>query len=192
MSPSRPRHTSKPARYAVVILTLVSLTGCTQMIEERSVRMYCESPTGSIESAVILMAQAVPSAALVPCVNVYPAGWSLGSFDARSGLVEITFDSDRGGIGALTVTFETTCKPEGTTLPSDEVGAPNLRQRDDEPLGSRYRATRYYSFPGGCMLYRFDFPPEGRSTLTTDAAVMVHLTPRSEIEAELAEIGFEL
>ena len=173
-------------------VVLVSLTGCTQLIEQRSIRMYCESPTRTIESAVVLMAQAVPSAALVPCINVYPAGWSLGTFDAKSGLVVITFDSDRGGTGALTVTFEARCAPEGTTMPSDEVGAPNLKQKDHEPLGSRYRATRYYSFPGGCMLYTFDFPKGGASTLTTDAAQMVHLTQRSAIEAELATFGLQL
>jgi hypothetical protein len=170
----------------------VSLTGCTRLIEQRSIRMYCDSPTGTIESAVVLMAQAVPSATLVPCVDVYPAGWSLGSFDTRSGIAVITFDSDRGGIGALTVTFEATCTPQGSTLPSDEVGAPNLRQEDREPLGSRYRATRYYTFPGGCMLYTFDFPQGGVSTLTTDAAQMVHLTRRSVIEADLAKLGLQL
>jgi hypothetical protein len=171
---------------------VVSLTGCSRLIEQRSVRMYCESPTGSIESAVVLMAQAVPSAALVPCVNVYPAGWTLGTFDAKSGLVVITFDSDRGGAGALSVTFEAACTPEGTTLPSDEVGAPNLKQKDHQPLGSRYRATRYYSFPGGCMLYTFDFPPGSATTLTTDAAQMVHLTQRSAIEDDLAKFGLQL
>jgi hypothetical protein len=154
--------------------------------------MYCDSPTDSIESAVVLMAQAVPGSTLVPCVNVYPAGWSLGTFDASSGRVRITFDSDRAGFGALTVTFEATCTPKGTTLPSDEVGAPNLRQTDLDPLGSRYRATRYYSFPGGCMLYTFDFPQGGVSTLTTDAAQMVHLTRRSVIEADLAKLGLQL
>ena len=154
--------------------------------------MYCESPTGSIESAVVLMAQAVPSATLVPCINVYPAGWSLGSFDTRSRLAVITFDSDRGGIGALTVTFQATCTPRGTTLPSDEVGAPNLRQEDHDPLGSRYRATRYYPFPGGCMMFAFDFPRGSGSTLTTDSALMVHLKPRAAIEAELAKLGLEL
>jgi hypothetical protein len=174
-----------------VALASLMLTGCTRLAERRAVRMFCEAPRDTVESALVLMAQAVPSARYVPCVNAFPAGWSLGTFEARSGRAVITFDSDRAGVDALRVTFEATCRPEGGTLPTDEAGAPDLRQRT-LGLKPKYKAVRYYTFEGGCMLYTFTFPHGSESTLTRDAVSMVRLMERSAIQAQVAKFGFSL
>jgi hypothetical protein len=48
-----------------------------------------------------LIAQSVPSAALVPCVQLAPAGWTLADVRVRKGLSQLTFDTDRAGKAAV-------------------------------------------------------------------------------------------
>jgi hypothetical protein len=43
------------------------------------------------------MAQSVPSAALVPCVQNLPAGWRLADVRVQDSSSRIAFDSDRAG-----------------------------------------------------------------------------------------------
>jgi hypothetical protein len=169
----------------------VALTGCSQLVIQHGVRLACVPPRGSVESAVVLMAQAVPSARFVPCVNAFPSGWTLASFDARSGKVVMTFDSDRAGLAALTVTFVGPCHPQGSPKPSDEVGVTNVHEKVIG-LKPKYKVIRYYSYRGGCMLFAFDFPNANDPTLTTDPSVMVHLIERTTIEAQVEKLGFTL
>jgi hypothetical protein len=100
----------------------------------------------------------------------------------------MTFDSDRGGVGALMVTLVPSCHPRGTPMPPDVLGATTLRQLQ-EAFGPRYVATRYYRFRGGCMIFELNLARETRSTLTSDAAAMVNLVSRSTIDSQLAEAG---
>src|SRR5215217_4686904 len=44
-----------------------------------------------------LMAQSVPSASLVPCVQLLPVGWSVAEVAVNNGRSVITLDHDRGG-----------------------------------------------------------------------------------------------
>jgi hypothetical protein len=187
-SAGRCRTTSALLGLAVASL---ALTGCSQALPHSSVRLFCVPPRDSVESGVVLMAQAVPGARFVPCVDVYPAGWTLASFDARSGKVVMTFDSDRAGLAALTVTFAGTCHPQGTTKLSDEVGVTILREK---VLGLKpnYKVNRYYRFPGGCMMFALNFRNGTDPTLTTDPSVMVHLIERTKIEAQVERLGFTL
>jgi hypothetical protein len=168
----------------------LALTGCSQPLPQ-SVRLFCVPPRDSVESAVVLMAQAVPGARFVPCVDAYPAGWTLASFDARTGKVVMTFDSDRAGLAALTVTFAGTCQPQGSPQLSDEVGVTIMRE---EVLGLKpnYKVNRYYRFRGGCMMFALDFRNGTDPTLTTDPSVMVHLIERTTIEAQVEKLGFTL
>ena len=106
--------------------------------------------------SVILSAQAVPSAAMLPCVAALPSGWSIGGADIHSGLASLWLDSDRAGLRAITVTLTATCDTAGAQqVPSDQPGM----RRFEQPLSLRPQFTdlRYYTFPGGCVTYRFSF-----------------------------------
>ena len=63
--------------------------------------------------SMILAAQAVPSAALVPCVAALPAGWQVGGADIASGHARFWLDSDQAGAGAVTITLSATCDASG-------------------------------------------------------------------------------
>ena len=113
--------------------------------------------------ATILAAQAVPSAALVPCVAELPSGWQVGGADIGSGHAKFWLDSDRAGAQAVTITLSATCDISGARqIPSDQPGT----RRFERPLSlrPRFAGLRFYTFPGGCATYRFSFAP-GRSPL---------------------------
>ena len=80
---------------------------------------------------MILAAQAVPSAAQVPCVAELPSGWQVGTAEIASGHAKFWLDSDQAGHQAVTVTLTATCDVSGAQeIPSDEPGT----RRFERPL----------------------------------------------------------
>ena len=55
------------------------------------------APACGTGHSMILSAQAVPSAALLPCIAALPSGWQLGGADIASGKTSLWLDSDRAG-----------------------------------------------------------------------------------------------
>jgi hypothetical protein len=113
--------------------------------------------------SMILAAQAVPSAAMVPCISALPAGWQVGGADIASGHSQFWLNSDQAGDQAVTITLSATCDTSGAQqIPSDQPGT----QRFERPLSLRPQFTglRYYTFPGGCVTYQFKFTA-GKSPL---------------------------
>src|SRR6266704_3542705 len=81
--------------------------------------------------AMILTAQAVPSADLLPCVAALPSGWQVGGADIASGTARLWLDSDGAGPRAVTVTLTAACDTTGARqIPSDQPGT----SRFERPL----------------------------------------------------------
>jgi hypothetical protein len=106
-----------------------------------------------------LMAAAVPSASLIPCVRSVPLGWDFGSFNAERGEAQFTLDGNAENAGVLVVTLRPACDVrDAASQPTDE---PGTRLYESAPTGgSGHRRTLIYTFPGGCAAYRFTFPRE--------------------------------
>ena len=117
---------------------------------------------------MILSAQAVPSAAMLPCIAALPPGWSIGGADIARGKVRFWLDSDRAGWQAITITLAAACDTAGAhQIPSDR---PRMRRFEHvATLAPRFSGLRFYTFPGGCATYRFSFAP-GASPVLADAA----------------------
>ena len=71
------------------------------------------APSCGTGHSMILSAQAVPSAAMLPCIAALPSGWSIGGADIASGKVRLSLDSDRAGPQAITVTLTAACDTSG-------------------------------------------------------------------------------
>jgi hypothetical protein len=130
--------------------------------------------------AMILAAQAVPSAAQLSCVPELPSGWRVDGADIASGRSVFWLDSDQAGPRAVTVTLSAACDVSGTQAePSDQPGT----QRFDGPpiVGTRFTGLRIYTFPGGCASYRFDFAPGASSLLIPALDGMVAFVPRASL-----------
>ena len=127
--------------------------------------------------SMILSAQAVPSAAMLPCIAALPSGWSIGGADIASGHARFWLDSDRAGPASITVTLAAICNTSGAQqIPSDQ---PAMR-RFEHPLSlaPRFSDLRIYTFPGGCVTYRFSFTPGASPVLAGAADSTLSFQPR--------------
>ena len=130
--------------------------------------------------SMILSAQAVPSAAMLPCIAALPSGWNIGGADISSGKTSLWLDSDRAGPAAITVTLTATCGTSGAQqIPSDQPGM----RRFEHPLSlaPQFSDLRSYTFPGGCVTYRFAFAPGASPVLAAAADTALSFEPRSEL-----------
>jgi tRNA A-37 threonylcarbamoyl transferase component Bud32/membrane-associated phospholipid phosphatase len=134
--------------------------------------------------ALWLMAQAVPSASLVPCVQVLPVGWTLADVRVNDGRARITFDTDRAGRSAVEVQLAASCDLTGAVEVSS--GQPTARRylRTDRDAPG-FSATRSHVFPGGCISERFVAPPANGRLLASDASTAIGFITRDELAEAL-------
>jgi hypothetical protein len=140
---------------AVVVLASLA-TGCEAIhANERPVCRYA-GPT-------VLMAEAVPTASMIPCVRSLPVGWHFGSFRAGTDGTGFSLDSDVAGKGALLVDLSTRCTTSGfRPVASDEPSTRSFVL--DAPTRSASTASRtqdrIYAFAGGCVRYVLTVPAD--------------------------------
>jgi hypothetical protein len=106
-----------------------------------------------ISSGLLLIAQSVPTATLLPCTRDLPPGWMFERLDASNHQSRIFMNSDRHGSHAATVTLARACELGGATeTATDQPGS--RRYERVHASNSGYRAERYYVYDGGCTTYQ--------------------------------------
>ena len=138
------------------------------------------APECGTSHTMILAAQAVPSAAFLPCIAPLPSGWTAADPEIASGQASFVLHSGQAGLQAVTITLTATCDIAGAQqIPSDQ---PGMRQFGRPPsLVPAYSAVRYYTFPGGCVTYRFVLAPGASPVVTTSVDSAVAFMPRSAL-----------
>ena len=142
--------------------------------------LWLDPPNCGTGPTMILSAQAVPSAAMLPCIATPPSAWSFGGGDIARGHAQFWLDSDQAGPHAVTITLTAACDTSGARqVPSDQPGT----RRFERPLSLRPQFTdlRFYTFPGGCVTYRFTFTPGASPGMAIPAGNTVALMPRSTL-----------
>jgi hypothetical protein len=146
------------------------------------------------DESLVLVAQAVPTATLLPCIAEFPVGWIFGGSEIRSGFVRFWLDSDRAGAQALEVRLTRQCnvsKAVEVAPGADEVGTRRFEQPISLP--PRFVANRYYVFEGGCVTYRFAFNVDASPTLSFDVDEALAFRHREElVEWVREQDGLEL
>ncbi len=145
--------------WAAAIALVLSATACGAIRDN-------EHPLCAYGGPTVLMAEAIPSASLVPCMRSLPIGWRFGAFRAGYGNAGFTMDSDVGGKGALRVDFLASCRTGSLRrTPSDQPGAVLYASSPSQQSGSGSQIPggfvveqRLYVFRGGCAMYRFAVP----------------------------------
>jgi len=142
----RPRH--RGALLGGTLLVGALLSGCGSVAPAVP---RCSDP---VRLAVV--AQSVPTAGYVPCVEELPAGWQVTEFGTARGGTDFSLLSDRADGRPVEVRLAPRCSVAGASpQPPRTAGARTyLRLRSITP---RYAGTRVDVFPGGCVAYRFDF-----------------------------------
>jgi tRNA A-37 threonylcarbamoyl transferase component Bud32 len=101
-----------------------------------------------------LMAQSVPSASLIPCLQFASVDWTVAKVAVNNGRSVITLDHDRAGKAAMVVRLSASCDLAGATeVTSEQSGARRYLRVDRN--STEFSATRAYTFPGGCVTQRF-------------------------------------
>jgi tRNA A-37 threonylcarbamoyl transferase component Bud32 len=166
------------AAAALIIVAVAAVVGLKAFSPADDAGAY--PPICGTGHSMILSAQAVPSSAMLPCVAALPAGWSIGGAAISSGKVSLWLDSDRAGPRAITVTLAAACDTSGAhQIPSDQPGT----RRFERPLSLRpqFSDLRFYTFPGGCATYRFNFAPGASPVLAVAAGSALSFLPRSAL-----------
>ena len=136
-----------------------------------------------------LQAQAVPAAALVPCVASLPVGWSFGLLTVNNGRSSFTVDHDRAGAKAIDVRFADSCDVAGATeVVADVPGARRLERGTVD--GTNTMMTWYEVFPGGCATTRLrsrNTAPEVRAEVIAQASRVIGFVPRADLARALDE-----
>jgi hypothetical protein len=146
-------------------------------------------------NALILVAQAVPSATLVPCIAEFPSGWSYDGARIRSGSAQFWLDSDRAGFRALEVRLTESCDVSNAVEVTAGAGAlPGVRVYEEPiSLPPTFQANRYLLFPGGCVTNQFRFTTGASATLALEAQQALSFVPRSAlVEQAEVETGLSL
>ncbi len=132
-----------------------------------------------------LQAQSVPSASLVPCVELLP-GWTVAGANARDGWSAFTLDHDRADVRAVVARLTAACDPAGATeVPSARPGV--RRYQRTERLPGRFTATWYDRFPGGCVTYQLHSTTDIQGTFATEAPRVLGFTTRQALQQALDE-----
>lgn len=131
------------------------------------------------DDVLLLSAQAVPDATMLPCVIAYPTGWSHGGFQARTGSVRFWMDSDRAGDHAIEVELSEGCDTsEAIELePDPDTGARRFDHRTASEPG--LSGSRFLVFEGGCVTIRYRFDEGAGPELLEEASASIILAPRS-------------
>jgi hypothetical protein len=132
------------------------------------------------------MAQSVPSAALIPCVQLVPVDWKVAEVAVNNGRSVITLDHDRGGRAAMVVRLAASCDLAGATeVTSEQQGARRYLRMDRDAAG--FSATRAYTFPGGCVTQRFTAAGPSASRLSDTASTEFGFMTREELRQALSQ-----
>jgi tRNA A-37 threonylcarbamoyl transferase component Bud32/membrane-associated phospholipid phosphatase len=170
----------------LVLLIVVPLfVSWAVQTDRANTSLYTSDIRCSDQEALWLMAQAVPTAAAVPCVQLDPAGWSLNDVKAGAGFASIVFDIVQPfQEAAVTVDLLPSCDLAGATEISSEQPAARRYIRIDRSA-SPTRVTRVYTFEGGCISERFvsDLSPE---RLASDASSTFGFVTRSQLARDLS------
>ncbi|MGH9278384.1 MAG: hypothetical protein ACRD12_09820, partial [Acidimicrobiales bacterium] len=140
------------ALVVLVLFVLAVLYTVQMFLGVNNIPIHNTAECGT-DDTMILMAQAVPSAALVPCVAGLPSGWSFGHADIEDGRARFTLNSDRSGTAAVTVTLASRCEVAG--LPQISTDEPGTERFEPRATTAQAPLVRSYVYPGGCTTYRF-------------------------------------
>ena len=174
-------------RLLAVAAGCLLLVGCARPVASEFTQTrqpFCEVGGASGTPLLVLMAQAVPTASQLPCVEVLPAGWSVSNTFVRDGRARFMLDSDRVGMRAVQVVLERTCsfgEDKVTRVPSDEPGMRRFEQIGEIRPGVGFTGTRFYLFKGGCVTYRFQFHGEERAEPIGEATLALSFISRDTL-----------
>jgi hypothetical protein len=171
----------------VVLLLLLLLAGCVRPVVLDSEVVACsEGDESTPANGVVLLAQSVPTATWVPCLEVIPLGWDVSGVEATDEDARFWLDSNRDGVRAVEIRLDEGCDTTGATrIPSDREGM--QRWERVTQVTPEYVGTRFYVFEGGCISVLFRLSGENRAEPLGFATQGIGAVPRDAVRAAVRE-----
>jgi membrane-associated phospholipid phosphatase/tRNA A-37 threonylcarbamoyl transferase component Bud32 len=168
----------------VLAVVVPAFVGWAIQTDRANSALYTSDIGCDDHEALWLMAQAVPSASAVPCVQLEPDSWSLNDVKVGSGFASIVFDIVQPfQEAAVTVELHPSCDLAGSTeVSSDQPGARRYIRIDR--TATPVRVTRSYTFPGGCITERF-VSAAAPERMASDASSIFGFVTRDELARDL-------
>jgi tRNA A-37 threonylcarbamoyl transferase component Bud32/membrane-associated phospholipid phosphatase len=142
------------------------------------------------EDVLPLVAQSVPTATLLPCIEIETPGWDFHLLDVKNGRSRLYMKPERPHPRSdhAEVTLAKSCDVSGLREEaSDELGT-ELYVRVHALTNDRYAATRYYLFDGGCVTYDLDLYGSGRTALADQLSLEnLGFVSRKQVEHDFFE-----
>jgi tRNA A-37 threonylcarbamoyl transferase component Bud32 len=134
-----------------------------------------------------LMAQSVPSASLLPCIESRLPGWEVAEVAVNDGRSVITLDHDRAGRRAVVVRLTAACGPAGAVeAPSPKPGV-RRDQRVERFGGGEFSGTWWDRFRGGCVTYRLRSNEDPGGGFASEAPLLLGFTTRAALAQALSQ-----
>jgi hypothetical protein len=168
-------------------LASAAVAGCAQSASLETEVVACRSGEDATPAnGVVLMAQSVPTASFVPCLDTLPLGWRVAEMDVRNDSARFYLDSDRQDGHAIEVTLTEECATDGASeIPSDRAGMRRLENVTE--VSPRYVGRRFYLFEGGCITVQFTISSEDRSEPLAVVTQGLGAVPRNELRELVRE-----
>jgi len=169
------RRSGSHRKSTTAVVLFISLIAAACSVEETLPLPHCsEGGSG------LIAAQSVPTADLVPCLTGLPDGWELDSVTINQDGTVVRLDSDRAGDGSARLRYAEECDLEGAiSVPANLEGAERFELIVEvEP---RFRASRFYVFPGGCVWWEFNFAAGATSALSVELGDYLMLLTRVSV-----------
>jgi hypothetical protein len=164
----------------VAALAPLLLTGCVTVDFGSEAVACAEGDDAEPANGVILMAQSVPTASFVPCLEGMPVGWHFSDLKAQSGSARFWLDSDRYGTHAIEVRLTESCDTSGATeIPSERPDMSRLERIAQ--VHPQFIGRRYYVFDGGCITVVFTLAGSDSSEPLAVATQGLGVVPRDEL-----------
>jgi hypothetical protein len=158
---------------------------------EASRQPVCQLRGTALVPQLVLMAQAVPSASQLPCVDQdhLIVGMSVTDTFVRNGRARFALVSDRDpGHQVVQVVLERTCTfGKVTRVPSDHPGIQRYQEVTEIRSGRVFRGAIYYLFRGGCVTYRLDFRSGEQARPLGDVVLALGFVGRDAIAAAVED-----
>lgn len=166
----------------VILALLVAGCGAEELV---SLRMPKCGEVGA--KTTFLMAQSIPEATLIPCIDAaaLPGDLFMDSMRIDSASTRLTFFGDWPSGDELPVRldvrFTQSCDTAGAVaVPTDEPGTRRLERV--ERVANGYVGERFYVFDGGCVTYRFDAQGDDWLSFVHEASQAWTFMPRTEVQ----------
>lgn len=160
----------------VVLVLAITASGCS---EGSQATPACSRPDSSV---IVLEAQSVPTATLLPCIADLPIGWSFAGLEARNDETVFWLDHDRAGIHSVEVSVRDSCDiSSAVEIPPSPDEADMRIYQQPTTLEPAFSGSRFQVFEGGCIEYRYSFSDDADPTLVIEADQALSTVPRSDL-----------